>query len=140
MNQTGRVVSLNGDMATVQIQRVTSCGDNCASCKGGCSPTQMFVEAENSVNASVGQYVKLKTETKTVMKAAFLVYIVPLLGLVIGIFLGIALGDSVGYSNEIVGIVMGLIFLIASYLLIYFLDKRINKNNSIRVYILSVIS
>lgn len=95
MEQVGIVVELKNNNAKVQFKRASACGENCAMC-GGCEALNSFVVAKNEINANVGDSVIIETDTKNVLLAAFLVYILPLLlgittyGL-FGIFWGIVL-------------------------------------------------
>ncbi|WP_026477823.1 SoxR reducing system RseC family protein [Alkaliphilus transvaalensis] len=127
MEKIGVVKSLEGELALVEIRRVSACGENCSSCKGGCSPTQVYVKAKNHVNASVGQYVKLYSESKTVMKAAFLVYIVPLFSLFLGIMIGMTVSSYFNYEDykELLGIGVGFVFLVMSYIFLNRRDKKL---------------
>lgn len=78
MQQIGYVMNTEGDMATVQIRRPTSCGENCAMCKS-CGESDRTLNVINSVNAAVGQNVRLELATWRVLLLAFLTYIVPLI-------------------------------------------------------------
>lgn len=142
MEKIGLVKSLEGDMAIVEIRRVSACGESCSSCKGGCAPTALYVRANNHVNASAGQYVKLQSESKKVMKAAFLVYIIPLFSMIIGIALGAWLAKYLGYEKqqELIGAGTGSIFLAVSYLYLSFKDKDIKEKNDMEIVITHIIN
>ncbi|SET05563.1 positive regulator of sigma(E), RseC/MucC [Natronincola peptidivorans] len=141
MEKIGLVTSVKENVATVEIRRASACGENCASCKGGCAPTNHYITAKNSVDASVGQYVKLEMENKSVLRAAFLVYIVPLIGMILGIGLGIATAEYLGYtaSKEIIGAAVGFLFLIIFYFIISFIDKKIKRDKKMEVVITKII-
>ena len=79
MEQIGIVKELRGNTAIVSVNRVSACGENCAQCKGGCTPSSAVTKAENAAGASVGDTVKVEADTKKVILAAFVLYIVPLL-------------------------------------------------------------
>ena len=79
MEQIGIVKELRGNTALVSVNRVSACGENCAQCKGGCTPSSAVTKAENAAGASVGDTVKVEADTKKVILAAFVLYIVPLL-------------------------------------------------------------
>ncbi len=79
MEQIGIVKELRGNMAVVSVNRVSACGENCAQCKGGCTPSAAITRAENAAGASVGDTVKVESDTGKVIFAAFMLYIVPLL-------------------------------------------------------------
>lgn len=142
MEKIGIVKELDGDYVKIQVVRASACGENCASCKGGCTPTAVFIRAKNGVGASVGQYVMLKSEPRKVLKAAFLIYIVPLLGLILGVIGGIGIANYLGYSriSELVGIVTGFILMGLSFLFLRYKDKKIKEDNSMDIIISHIIS
>ena len=79
MEQIGEVVELRGKKALVRIHRVSACGENCASCEGGCKPTSALTEAVNGISAKVGDTVKIQMNSLSYMLLAFIGYILPLL-------------------------------------------------------------
>lgn len=141
MEKIGLVKSVKENTATIEIRRVSACGENCASCKGGCAPTNHYITAKNTIHASAGQYVKLEMENKHVLGAAFLVYIVPLVGMILGILLGIAAAEYLGYviNKELIGFAVGLLFLGIFYFVISFIDKKIKQSKTMEVVITKII-
>lgn len=79
MREDGIVTEVTGDICRVSVKRKSACGENCASCKATCSAREHICEAINSVGAKVGDRVVLETDSKKVLKSAFLVYILPIL-------------------------------------------------------------
>jgi len=73
------------------------------------------VTADNRAEATVGDNVVLELSDQQVLKAAFLIYIVPVLFLFIGVGLGTALG-----LTETHALLMGLVGLASSFLLLKF--------------------
>ncbi|MBQ3114913.1 MAG: SoxR reducing system RseC family protein [Clostridia bacterium] len=92
MKQVGVVSEIIEENAKVQFKRASACGENCAMC-GGCEKLNSFVIAKNVIKADVGDTVILETDTKRVLLAAFLVYILPV---ILGIFSYVFLGALVG--------------------------------------------
>lgn len=78
MTGEGTVVNTNGLRATVRIEKKSACSGECSSC-GMCENPVYDVEAKNTVNACVGDVVKLYMPTGQVYRAAFLVYMLPIL-------------------------------------------------------------
>jgi sigma-E factor negative regulatory protein RseC len=125
MEQFGEVVSVDGDAAKVRVRRQ----DVCSKC-GGCGvavsgPGDNFIDARNVVNAVVGQTVKVTSDTGQVLKASFVVYIVPIVALLIGILLGQQIGRVLGLfaREELVGLFVGIIFLLLSYMVVRGYDR-----------------
>ena len=96
MRQNGVVVKCLGrGLAEVAVTRSTACGGHCAACEACVFERQVLVEAENRIAAQPGEKVILESESRRVMGAALLVYMVP----VILFFLGYALGAALGLSQ-----------------------------------------
>ena len=78
MRTEGIVKKLDGNLAVVSVIRRDSCGGNCSSC-GGCEKKEAVTYAENRINASVGDRVRLESDSKRVLGVAFLLYILPVI-------------------------------------------------------------
>lgn len=142
MIEKARVISVNNHMARVQIKRASACGESCASCKGGCAPTNTYVEAVNTVGAVLGQDVEIEMSTQVFMNAVILNYVLPLIMLIIGIFAGSVLVVSLdlSISKDILGILLGFGLMAISYTLVYFIDKNYRNNDRVRFVIKRVLS
>lgn len=119
MNQIGIIESIDGDSAIVRINRTSACGENCAGCKGGCTPTQQLVSAKNNVNAKEGEKVLLYMPSSTVLGAAAAVYIIPLAVLIISYIL-----FNMHFSEIISILLAG-----AATALVYALIAAVSKKN-----------
>lgn len=140
MDQIGYVVDTKGEFAVVDVRRTTACGDKCSSCGGGCSVPAMRVNIKNTIGAEVGSFVEVEMETKSLMKSAFIAYVIPLIMLIVGVSSGIFLFQSMGYSNyEILGLLTGLVFLGLSYFILKVIDNHIKNNKSSELKIVRVI-
>ena len=96
MTQNGTVTRLlDNGRAMVAVERSTACGGNCGGCEACVFDSRLMVEAENAVCARPGERVVLESETKRVMGAVLLVYMLP----VALFFLGLALGAGFGLSQ-----------------------------------------
>lgn len=78
MREAGVVISCDGTRAEVTVLRHSACGENCASCKGGCAPTKTVITAENTAGAKPGDKVLMEMSDKKALGAAAIVYILPL--------------------------------------------------------------
>jgi sigma-E factor negative regulatory protein RseC len=103
LEETGEVIRTEGDMAFVKVRRSSACG-TCSS-KGACHSLggggDLEVDVVNRAGASVGDRVVLEIPTSSVVKIAFLVYMVPVVGLVAGALLGLELGKAYGVNSEL---------------------------------------
>lgn len=134
MVEKAKVVTLNGNMAKVQVKRVSACGESCVSCKGGCAPSHTYVDAVNNINAAVGQDVEIEMQTKMVYNAIILNYGIPLLMLIVGIFSGSALVESLNLnvSKDLLGVFIGFVLMALSYMLASQIDKHYGKTGKMK--------
>lgn len=79
MREIGIVLDTSGEFCRVSVKRKSACGENCASCKAACNAKVHICEAKNHIGAKAGDEVILETESKKVLKSAFLAYILPIL-------------------------------------------------------------
>lgn len=95
MEQLVRVRQAYDDgTAQVLLIRESACSGDCHKCSGcGAAKETLLVLAENPIGASPGELVKLRSDTAPVMKAAVVLYILPLVLFFVGYFLGAALWE-----------------------------------------------
>ncbi|WP_130806788.1 SoxR reducing system RseC family protein [Senegalia massiliensis] len=140
MDQVGYVVEVKDNYAVVDVRRTSACGDKCSSCGGGCNIPAMRVNIKNTINARVGNFVEVEMETKSLMKSAFIAYIIPLIMLIAGISLGVYFFSNLGFQNyEIFGVLTGLVALVISYFLLRVIDNNIKKSKSTELKLVRVI-
>ncbi len=126
MESIGTVVKTDGKNAVVCVNRVSACGENCAHCKGGCTPTKAYAEAENCENAQVGDTVKIETETADVIKASLVLYFVPLVLSIISA----CIAYSFGTDAHFVVLASAFVFIVPFFVLKKF-EKRITPISKI---------
>jgi len=117
MRETGTVQSINGDFCNVIVTRKSACGENCASCKGGCKLQNQVCTAKNSIGASPGDKVLIEIDTGKVLKSAFLVYILPILVFIVVYFICDYFLD---YGQGLIA----LSGMLVVFLLLFFHDKK----------------
>lgn len=91
MEQKARIRKLHDDgTATVMVIRESACSGDCHKCSGcGAAKEAVMVEAGNPISARPGEMVYIRSETGPVLKAAAVLYMVPL----VLFFLAYALGE-----------------------------------------------
>lgn len=85
MKNIGTVVENNGENAVIKVKRISAC-DACegkAACEGSlvgeCAKSaEVFVTADNSIKAKVGDTVEFQSSTAMTLGIAFCVFILPL--------------------------------------------------------------
>lgn len=109
---------VKGNKITVRIQRDSSCGENCAMCNA-CPSKNMLITVDTNIPLSMGDKVKIETNTKYVLLSAFSVYILPIILLI------------VGYAIHT--LYFGLTLMIISFIFLYIIDKKINTKHLLKV-------
>lgn len=119
VTKTGIVKAVRGSMAVAVTRREDACEhckakDNCEMLGGGGANAE--VEALNTAGAQVGDIVTISLKSSSLLKGAFVIYMVPILGLLGGIVFGFGLADMLPSREEfVVGATSGLA-LLASFL------------------------
>ena len=101
MQQLVRVRQVHDDgTATVIHVRESACSGDCHKCSGcGAAKETLLVTAQNPIRADRGDLVTIRSESGPVLKAAAVLYVMPL----VLFFLGYALGTSIAISGGLVG-------------------------------------
>ena len=120
--EVGTVIESRGGTARVLVKRNSAC-DHCPSrsCCASLGGDLKGVDVSNVIGAKEGQQVKIGISPKAVLKASFILYMVPILALIIGAMIGSYLGSQ---HKEIWAIFLGLGFLVGSYFVIKALSKH----------------
>ena len=114
---------LDADTAEVVHIRESACSGDCHKCSGcGAAKESILLRADNPIGAKTGDLVKVESATAPVLKAAAVLYMLPLVLFFAGYGLGAALGISGGLSG-------GLAFAL-SILLIVVYDRRMQKKDN----------
>lgn len=82
--QEGVVLEVVKGMAKVKTSRHNDC-ENCGSCPGN---SAIVLEARNDIGARPGQRVAIEVQEINMLKAAFIVYILPLIAVFVGVMAG----------------------------------------------------
>ena len=142
MVETGKVISINGDIARVLIARHTACGD-CGACQVGKDNLNMVLTTENTIDAQLGDDVQIELNTENFLFASFILYGIPLLALILGISSGYYLFKKLGYEDgitQLVAFVSGIVLLAMSYLMIKNNEPKIEKMKIFKPRLIKVIN
>ncbi len=123
MEQLVRVKKTYEDGTALVIHiRESACSGDCHKCSGcGAAKEAIIFKAENPIGAGVGDMVNVRSETGPVLKAAAVLYMLPLLLF----FAGYAIGALMNISGGLTG---GLAFVL-SIVFIVFYDRRMAKKD-----------
>ena len=125
---------LPGNMAEVAVRRTTACGGNCGSCESCVFQNELKTPALNRIQAQPGQKVLIESQSSRIFKAAFLVYVMPLLIFLLGYLLAAALGlsESLQIVLSFAGMLLGGVLLVMS-------QKRIREKDKITFEIIELL-
>ena len=109
MEQIVRVKYTHGDgTATVAHMRQSACSGDCHKCSGcGAATEQILLKAVNPSGAEAGDFVKIESASGPVLKAAAMLYMLPLFLFFAGYLIGAACwnkGPLVGILAFVIGI------------------------------------
>lgn len=100
MQQTVKVIKCNEDgSAQVAYLRQSACSGDCHKCSGcGAVEQTMLFEARNPIGAKPGELVVVESQSGPVLKAAAVLYMLPLVLFIAGYLLGMQwkLGGLIG--------------------------------------------
>lgn len=123
MREFGVVVGIVDDKAIVNVKRQSACG-KCKACEMGKSDQkEINITAKNTVGAKLNDSVNLIMDTPDVLRAAIIVYLIPLCALLAGIAIPALITSSMGIDGETISIVSGLVLMSLSYLFVRRKDK-----------------
>lgn len=100
--------TLPGGRAEVIHFRESACSGECHKCAGcGAAKETLIVQAENPIGACAGDFVTVSSDTVGVLKAAAVVYLIPMILFFLGYWAGS--GAGLGAPAGCAGFVLGLI-------------------------------
>lgn len=131
----GIVIESNDNLAKVKVNRHGDC-KNCGACPGD---NATVLDVRNLLKAKPGQRVLFEIKETNILKAAFVVYMVPLIGILLGAMSGMWLAEKMGEVEkvfEIGGASLGFI-LAALYIKIF--DKSTNTDSKMKPIITHIL-
>ena len=106
--------------AQVLMIRESACSGDCHKCSGcGAVKETLLVTAENPIRAERGDLVTIRSDSGPVLKAAAVLYVMPL----VLFFLGYALGTSLSLGGGL----LGCLGFVLGIVLVVFYDRRFAK-------------
>lgn len=131
MLDQGRVIKTEGNLAWIEFTQSSACA-RCGACHMAASG-KMINETENSIGAKVGDLVEVEISSAATILFPLLGFGVPILFLFIGIILG-------SFISEIMGIILGVGFLVIGFFAVRLIDRYISKEKKFRSKIVRVVS
>jgi sigma-E factor negative regulatory protein RseC len=139
--EEGVVTKLEARTAWVTTTRSGACAScsargSCATLGGG---KEMEVAAINAAGARVGDRVVLSFETASLLKASFLLYIVPILFLILGAAVGQQAGPGLGLDASLGSILLGFAAFGIGFLIVRSLCNRMARKDKYQAKIIRIL-
>ena len=114
MEQLVRVREAHDDGTAAVIHlRESACSGDCHKCSGcGAAKETVRFTADNPIGARPGDLVKVESSTAPVLKAAMVLYVLPLALFFLGYWLG-TLPGAFGALGGVLGFVLGVVIVVA---------------------------
>ena len=129
MEEIARVVKVDGENVIVEISSASHCKscNLCTTLSG--DETIKTLTVSNTLSAKVNDVVKLGITQSRSILVSFIVYLFPLLMTIAGYFIGseIDTSERTPRGDSILAIGFSMLFLILSFLIVFFLDKAWSK-------------
>lgn len=140
MEEIGNLISRQGNMAQVIFTRHKSC-KNCGICLQ-ITEEEMQAEVVNDIGAEIGDNVLIGLEAETFLKAAFILYIIPLIFLFTGILGGNWISRYIygGNRETLISILGGVILLGLSYILVKRFENNASGTKTYKPHVIKVVS
>ena len=122
--EDGIVIELSGKTAMVKVSKHGECKD-CGACPGS---EAVIVTVLNKKGARIGQRVSFEVKESNALKAAFIVFVLPLIVTFIGILAGGKIAADLNGNIMIGKILCGAAAFILAAVFIKYFDKYVGKN------------
>jgi len=143
--EIGEVVDVTAKgLAKVLVERRKMC-NHCPS-RGVCNPPEegkeFTIEVENSIGAQKGDKVEIGVERGVLLVVTFWIYFVPAVFFLVGVAIGFSfLARYITLiGRDFLGLLTGVVFLMASFLILRFVNNRLGKKKSFRPTIIGISS
>lgn len=139
MLESGRVMEVRGNRAVVKMVRTETCGQ-CGRCGIFGPKDDIIIEARNDAGAVTGDDVDVEMGSVSLLWAAGMVYIFPLVLAMIGFGVGSYLSNlaGMGDASQGAGILTGFVFLGMAYVILKRYDASLRKKGKINPVIVKV--
>jgi len=99
MNEQGKVIRTEGNIAVVEIEKSVACG-YCHACEGS-AESKNTLKAVNDIGAKKGDKVQLTVSESRMVFLAFLLYILPLFVFVLAYLIGDGLARKFSVNTDV---------------------------------------
>ena len=139
--ERGTVQRIEDGWSWVLARRKGGC-DNCGH-KGYCQMVEggdlMIVKAKNTAQAQIGDEVEIYLSTKTRLKTLFIVYMIPVLGLLAGATSARNLSGFLGLNENLGVVLFSLSGLVLAFILVRLFEARMKAKRELIPFISRII-
>ena len=128
MGETGKVKDREGDFVLVSITRTEACA-KCNMCTKGFMQDEMEMRAKNECGAQIGDNVEIDLKDGVFLKAAIIMYGLPVLVFITAIIGSYSAFDALGidFYNEGLAFLVSVVLTFLTYLIIRKNEDRFKK-------------
>lgn len=144
IEETGELISCDGDYAWVETQRKSACGS--CSVNKGCGTgalSKMYgdkfsrVKALNKIKAKEGETVILGLAEEALVRGSMIMYGLPLIGLILGGILGVSVAKAFALNNvDGLSALFGITGLVLGFYIVSLFNRRVAKDERYQPVIL----
>jgi sigma-E factor negative regulatory protein RseC len=140
--EEGIVIKIDATKAWIKTTKTGACKE--CSARGSCHTLgggkEMEVEAINIAGAGIGDRVIIGFETRSLLKASFLLYIFPVIGLIVGAVIGQEAAPLIGLNPSAASPTLGFVFLFLAFLYVRHKGSRLAKQNQYCAKVIRILS
>ena len=134
--EEGLVLEVEGEMAKIKVGR----HNDCKAC-GGCAGTDhIILDAVNKIDAQPGQRIAFEMCETSIVRGAFMVFVLPLIAAALGAFAGWQAGEAWGYDLVHAALVGGVIVFALSLVVVKLYDRSMARDMSMKPVIVKILS
>lgn len=133
--QEGIVIEVEGRIAKVKTSRHNDC-ENCGACPGN---SAIVISAFSPMQVKPGQRVVVEVQEINMLKAAFVVYLMPLLAIFLGALAGYGIAGYFAMDGLVFSAAGGILFLLISIWYIKYYDYTSSTNEKMRPVITRIL-
>ena len=121
MEEEAVVLEVKDKKAKIEIKRSKSCR-GCGLCS--LNPSGMMVtEVEDPIGVKVGDRVQVEIPDKDFLKAVFILYLVPVIGLITGALIGSKFNPRMSIFGGFIGLALSFVF-------VHYYDRKMGRRKS----------
>jgi len=139
--EQGIVTKIDSITAWVKTTKTDAC--EACSARGSCNVMgggkEMEVEAINYAGAKVGEKVVLSFETSPLLKATFLIYVLPILVMIAGAFIGQKMASLFSFDPSTLSAITAFLFFGLTIIFVKSIGNKMAKKDEYRPKVIKII-